>query len=437
MGVGALRCRMSRKGRAWSAGGVAATLVALWLGGQAALAQSYAPNTSNRVIVDYGAIDATPAMAPVQQPAYGAAPAYGMPAPVYTPPAYAGYANYYAMQQPYGSGYGMQPYFASTGYAMPLGPLLAPPLRSPQSVLLVAPPMGETMAMAPLLTPPGTSTASRPVKPAAQTAAKPAEPLTPPPPPTEISPPPPAVPTPPPAASDNLAPGTMFQPAPAEQPNPAPAKPAAEATPPAAPAPPAEAPAAPAPPAEATPPPAPAQPAEATPPPAPPAATPAQPAAPAQPAEATPPAPPAPAAAAPAPAPAAPAQPAEAPAAPPAAASTQTASLPPASAPVAGEVRLVFGDGSAEIPDQSKPALDALAQQLAGDEAMRIQLLAYASGTSDTASRSRRLSLSRALAVRSYLIAKGIRSTRMDVRALGNNVEGSPADRVDIIPQKS
>ena len=100
-------------------------------------------------------------------------------------------------------------------------------------------------------------------------------------------------------------------------------------------------------------------------------------------------------------------------------------------------MRLVFGDGSADIPDASKPALDALAQQLSGDEALRIQLLAYASGTSDTASRSRRLSLSRALAVRSYLIAKGIRSTRMDVRALGNNVEGSPADRVDIIPQKS
>ena len=61
MGVGALRCRMSRTGRAWSAFGVAATLVALWLGGPAALAQSYAPNTSNRVIVDYGAIDAAPA----------------------------------------------------------------------------------------------------------------------------------------------------------------------------------------------------------------------------------------------------------------------------------------------------------------------------------------------------------------------------------------
>jgi outer membrane protein OmpA-like peptidoglycan-associated protein len=45
------------------------------------------------------------------------------------------------------------------------------------------------------------------------------------------------------------------------------------------------------------------------------------------------------------------------------------------------------------------------------------------------------MSLSRALAVRSYLIKAGVRSTRMDVRALGNNVQGSPADRVDIIPK--
>ncbi len=82
-----------------------------------------------------------------------------------------------------------------------------------------------------------------------------------------------------------------------------------------------------------------------------------------------------------------------------------------------------------------KTELDALAQKMASDDNIRIQLLAYASGTPETASRARRMSLSRALAVRSYLIKQGVRSTRMDVRALGNNVEGSPADRVDIVPK--
>ncbi len=115
---------------------------------------------------------------------------------------------------------------------------------------------------------------------------------------------------------------------------------------------------------------------------------------------------------------------------------TQTASVAPGTATATeGEIRIAFPADSADIPDATKGQLDALAQKMAGDENIRIQLLAYASGTSDQASRARRMSLSRALAVRSYLIKAGVRSTRMDVRALGNNVEGSPADRVDIIPK--
>lgn len=112
----------------------------------------------------------------------------------------------------------------------------------------------------------------------------------------------------------------------------------------------------------------------------------------------------------------------------------QTASVPPATA-TEGQIRIAFPADSAEIPDAVKAQLDALAQKMASDDNMRIQLLAYASGTPETASRARRMSLSRALAVRSYLIKQGVRSTRMDVRALGNSVEGSPADRVDILPK--
>jgi outer membrane protein OmpA-like peptidoglycan-associated protein len=81
------------------------------------------------------------------------------------------------------------------------------------------------------------------------------------------------------------------------------------------------------------------------------------------------------------------------------------------------------------------PQLDQIAEKMLGDEALRLQLMAYATGTEDTASKARRISLSRALAVRAYLISKGIRSSRMDVRALGNNVEGEPADRVDLVAQ--
>ncbi len=70
---------------------------------------------------------------------------------------------------------------------------------------------------------------------------------------------------------------------------------------------------------------------------------------------------------------------------------------------------------------------------MAASETLRVQVKAYASGAGGSASAARRLSLSRALAVRAFLINQGIRSTRIDVRALGSRAEGGPPDRVDVI----
>jgi hypothetical protein len=61
-----------------------------------------------------------------------------------------------------------------------------------------------------------------------------------------------------------------------------------------------------------------------------------------------------------------------------------------------------------------------------------VRLIAYASGNADDGNQARRLSLSRALAVRAYLIQEGIASGRLEVRALGNRSEGGPGDRVDL-----
>jgi outer membrane protein OmpA-like peptidoglycan-associated protein len=114
----------------------------------------------------------------------------------------------------------------------------------------------------------------------------------------------------------------------------------------------------------------------------------------------------------------------------------QTAALPPA--PALGErIRVLFQDGSVELGDDAKRRLSAVATALNENTTMRVQLLAYAKASSDGASRARRLSLSRALAVRAYLIELGVRSTRMDVRALGDKIGDGPADRVDILPQAS
>ena len=68
------------------------------------------------------------------------------------------------------------------------------------------------------------------------------------------------------------------------------------------------------------------------------------------------------------------------------------------------------------------------------DDTMTLQLLAYADGDAANISKARRLSLSRAFEVRKVLMDFGVRSTRIEVRALGNKRDGNdPIDRVDAL----
>ncbi len=68
---------------------------------------------------------------------------------------------------------------------------------------------------------------------------------------------------------------------------------------------------------------------------------------------------------------------------------------------------------------------------------IRIRLNGYASAKTDSASQARRRSLFRALAVRKYLMSKGIRSTRIDIHALGNKSQSKDPDRVDVVIRRS
>ncbi len=116
----------------------------------------------------------------------------------------------------------------------------------------------------------------------------------------------------------------------------------------------------------------------------------------------------------------------------------QVASLSKSTASVrSGSLRRIeFPPGSAKLSNKAALGLKNVAAALSNDTGLRIQLLAYAGRNNDSASQSRRLSLSRALAARSKLIDQGVRSTRIDVRALGNKSAGGPADRIDIIVTK-
>jgi len=110
------------------------------------------------------------------------------------------------------------------------------------------------------------------------------------------------------------------------------------------------------------------------------------------------------------------------------------ASLPPATGPLGDgdSMRIVFDQDSSKLPPDARSALKALSDQMRNQETLRLQLLAYAGDSDTSASAARRLSLSRALAVRSFLIESGVRSTRIDVRALGNKSTDAVTERVDI-----
>ncbi len=98
-----------------------------------------------------------------------------------------------------------------------------------------------------------------------------------------------------------------------------------------------------------------------------------------------------------------------------------------------GPIQLLFEPSDADLSSEAKAQLNTLADQLLADDSKVVQLLAYA-GDNESNAQARRISLSRALAVRGVLMERGIPSTRMHVRALGNKAKNGNPDRVEIIP---
>lgn len=118
--------------------------------------------------------------------------------------------------------------------------------------------------------------------------------------------------------------------------------------------------------------------------------------------------------------------------------STAPAALPPppaSSAPLPeGPLTITFAAGESELPASVDALLAPVAERLRTRETARLQLFSHASGTEETAREARQLSLARALALRERLTAYGIRSTRIDIRALGASAPGKdgPQDRIDL-----
>ncbi|WP_439577097.1 OmpA family protein [Elioraea sp.] len=121
------------------------------------------------------------------------------------------------------------------------------------------------------------------------------------------------------------------------------------------------------------------------------------------------------------------------PSAPPSAPAAQPAGARPEPGPLPERVQLLFPREAQELSEAMRAELRALAAALPDADAPRLTVNAYAAGDAANPGLARRASLSRALAVRTALMEAGVRSTRIDVRALGLNAGDGPPDRVDVL----
>lgn len=93
--------------------------------------------------------------------------------------------------------------------------------------------------------------------------------------------------------------------------------------------------------------------------------------------------------------------------------------------------RVRFISGKTDIPTQEQQALDVVVERLLTSHE-RVRLAAFSGKIGDASSEARRLSLARALAIRSYLVSKGVAVDRVDVLAYGG-AKASITDRVHVL----
>lgn len=111
----------------------------------------------------------------------------------------------------------------------------------------------------------------------------------------------------------------------------------------------------------------------------------------------------------------------------------KTAEAAPPVVPTHADMMIAFEKNSSTLTPEAEKALDSIVAQLNDLPDTRLQIRAYAADGDDGQSSARRMSLSRALIVRSYMTEKGIKPIRLDVRALGTDTDKTPIDRVDLV----
>jgi outer membrane protein OmpA-like peptidoglycan-associated protein len=105
----------------------------------------------------------------------------------------------------------------------------------------------------------------------------------------------------------------------------------------------------------------------------------------------------------------------------------------PAISPDTVLFQLKYSQSQTAASDSERDAMLAALAPYLYDRSKRIRVVSYAAPDDAQGNKSRRLSLQRAIQVRSLLMNAGFESLRVHVQAMGDKTSGSgPADRVDL-----
>lgn len=97
------------------------------------------------------------------------------------------------------------------------------------------------------------------------------------------------------------------------------------------------------------------------------------------------------------------------------------------------KISMLYLEEQADIKDAQINILEqVIIPELKQNNEVRLIIQAYASSPDDSLNSDRRLALTRALAVRDYILSQEIASNRMDVRALGSQTNVQPINRVEL-----
>lgn len=97
-------------------------------------------------------------------------------------------------------------------------------------------------------------------------------------------------------------------------------------------------------------------------------------------------------------------------------------------------LQLTFTGDQSDLSSDANAEIGRLVKDTPANQPASYNVVAYASGKADDPSVARRTALARGLAVRSALLAAGVPSAHIYVRALGTPHSGNP-DRVDLTVQ--